>query len=248
MKTLLPWIGLFCSLFAVAYCQPTPESQKPVVIFDYCGVVARPDNEKLFLFLEQSLQLPASKLAHVLESRRQARAKGVSEDQFWNQYAAATNTKLPLNWTEKLDAARVSALRPNPKMIKLAQTLTSQGYRVALFSNVPKAQSTIMKAMDQYFDPIVLSSDIGAGKSKKETLQLLFQRLNAQPQKCLLIDDSAETVTLARELDMKGLVFTSVDQLQADLNGMRILELSALSRQALKICNKGNDAAIARAE
>jgi putative hydrolase of the HAD superfamily len=218
-KIIITLIALLSSLFAVFPCQATQEQKKPIIVFDFGGVIAEQNKEMLFLFLERSLHLSPPQLVHVLKNLRQARARGISDEQFWSEYAAATKTKLPQNFATTFSAFKQSTVRLNPKVIDLVKTLRSEGYQVALLSNSQKSQAKIIKdkGLQNYFDPLVLSCEIGVEKPNLEAYRILLKRLETEPKECILIDDCSENIQAAQKAGMEGILFQSIEGLQAEL-------------------------------
>jgi epoxide hydrolase-like predicted phosphatase len=236
MKKVLLLISLLSSsLFAPSPCHTDPEHPKPIIVFDFGGVIAEIDNDALFFYLQRSLNLSPAQATQLLTKLRESRAKGVSEEEFWKEYAASTNTALPANWTESFDAVKQSAVRPIPRMIELVKTLKAQGYRVAMLSNVQKHQAKVVrdKGLHLYFDPLILSCEIGVEKPKMEAFQILVQRLHARPQDCIMIDDTPENIQAARQLGMDVILFQSVEGLQAELKRRNIPDYSQNGREGL---------------
>ena len=219
MKKILTLALLFSSFFFSLSCNEAHERPKPILVFDFGGVIAEADKEALYLHLQRALNCSRPQVAQVLDHLRESQAKGISEEEFWKDYAASTNTSLPQNWNETLDIAKQSAVRPIPRMIELVKTLKGQGYRVAMLSNVQKHQAKVIrdKGLYLYFDPLVLSCEIGVEKPKIEAFQILLQRLQAKPQDCIMIDDSSENIRAAQQLGMSFILFQNVEQLQAEL-------------------------------
>ena len=48
--------------------------------------------------------------------------------------------------------------------------------------------------------------------------QEALEKAHALPEQCIFIDDSADNVHAARELNIKAFIFTTVDKLQQDLS------------------------------
>ena len=225
-KALFLFFAALSSFFFLSIEGAEPEHKKPILVFDFGGVIAEADNEVVFTYLERSLSLSRNEVMHVIAQLRESRIKGVSEEQFWNEYATSTNMTLPEKWIESLNAVQQSAIRPNSRMIEMVKRLKAMGYRIALLSNVQKHQAKIVRdtGLYLYFDPIVLSCEIGVEKPNIEAYQILLQRLHAVPKECIMIDDSSENIQSAQRLGMGTILFQSTDSFFAELKRRNIPE------------------------
>lgn len=224
-KALIAFVAVLSSLFA-PICGLEQERPKPILVFDFGGVIAEADYEVLYLHLERALNLSRPQVMQIVSQLRDSRLKGVSEEQFWKDYAASSNTSLPENWMETLETVKQSAVWPIPRMIELVKKLKSLGYRVAMLSNVQKHQAKIVRdtGLYLYFDPLVFSCEIGVEKPNIEAYQILLQRLHAKPCQCIMIDDSPENIEAAKRLGMGTILFQSVDGFFAELKRKNIPE------------------------
>ena len=225
-KALFLLVTIMGSLFCISARETCHELPKPILVFDFGGVIAEADNDVLFAYLERALHLSRSEVVQVIERLRASRLQGVLEDQFWKDYALSANITLPENWMESLDAVKQSAVRPNQRMIELVKKLKSFGYRVALLSNVQKHQAKIVrdKGLYLYFDPLLFSCEIGVEKPNIEAYQILLQRLHAKANECIMIDDSPENIQAAQRIGMGTILFQSVESFQAELKRRNIPE------------------------
>ena len=67
------------------------------------------------------------------------------------------------------------------------------------------------------FDPIVLSWEVGASKPQRRIFEVLIETLALPPSEILLIDDVEANIRAARELGLRGHVFTNAQTLRRDL-------------------------------
>jgi HAD superfamily hydrolase (TIGR01509 family) len=227
MKNII--ISLFvaaASLLCASGFAHEREHVKPILVFDFGGVIAEADHEVLYVYMEQALHLSRSDVLQVIGQLRESRTRGVPEDQFWKEYAISANIILPENWLESLDAVKQSAVRPNQRMIEEVKKLKALGYRIALLSNVQKPQAKIVrdKGLYLYFEPIVLSCEIGVEKPNVDAYQILLQRLHAKANECIMIDDSPENIQAAQRIGMGVILFQSVESFQAELKRRNIPE------------------------
>ena len=110
--------------------------------------------------------------------------------------------------------------------IPLIQGLHDAGYQVFYLSNYSK------KAYDEcgeslafmpYMDGGVVSFQVGLTKPDPRVYQLFLERYGLTANECLFIDDTAENVTVARELGFSALEFKSYGDLLTALEKQGIV-------------------------
>jgi putative hydrolase of the HAD superfamily len=67
------------------------------------------------------------------------------------------------------------------------------------------------------FDVLVWSYQLRIAKPDPAIYRHLLKELGVRPDEALFIDDKRENIEAARALRMKGLIFTTIAQLRADL-------------------------------
>lgn len=99
-------------------------------------------------------------------------------------------------------------------------------YKLGILSNSMSPYfNTITRdlGLDEIFDEIVISSEIGHVKPEPEAYQEILTRFNVLPSEVLLIDDNTQNIKGAGKLGIDGYIFTSNQDLQLDfknrLNG-----------------------------
>jgi HAD superfamily hydrolase (TIGR01509 family) len=96
----------------------------------------------------------------------------------------------------------------------------SQKYKLALVSNAPSKLIRGILAendLEQYFDAIVVSSEVGMVKPSPEIFHLALERLQASPAESVFIDDNIRHVEGAKKVGIRAVQFKSAVQLRADL-------------------------------
>ncbi|NMB56748.1 HAD-IA family hydrolase [Candidatus Beckwithbacteria bacterium] len=73
--------------------------------------------------------------------------------------------------------------------------------------------------LDKYFSLLLNSAQIGVRKPDKEIFLLACQKLEANPDECLFIDDSEKNVVGAQQAGLKGIVYNP------DKHGLFLQEL-----------------------
>jgi FMN phosphatase YigB (HAD superfamily) len=106
----------------------------------------------------------------------------------------------------------------NPTLA-LARRLKSR-YKLVLLSNTDVMRYAYIEGtfpQIQIFDAYVLSFRVGRMKPDPEIFREALRRAGTVPERAVFIDDLAANVEAARGLGITGIVFTSPEDLEADL-------------------------------
>lgn len=120
---------------------------------------------------------------------------------------------------EEVDAIGKARHVLSPAMIELVMSLR-KSYKTALLSNVGHSvMDTIFTSqqLDDLFDVVILSADVGTVKPYPEIYELTASRLALQPEECIMIDDSVRNIEGAEMTGMKGILYGSAEQVKADI-------------------------------
>ena len=93
-------------------------------------------------------------------------------------------------------------------------------HRMVLLSNTNDMHFTLAEqrySLLKHFDEYVLSYRVGAMKPHPRIYQQAIAAAGCAPEECFFVDDLEENVAAARREGIDAAVFTSLDQLQADL-------------------------------
>ncbi|MCR4260884.1 MAG: HAD family phosphatase [Candidatus Colwellbacteria bacterium] len=71
--------------------------------------------------------------------------------------------------------------------------------------------------LNQLFDVITISGEIGYAKPDKEIYLATIKSLNVSPSDCIFVDDNPKNIAVAQVLGMTGVLFTSVADLKSEL-------------------------------
>lgn len=107
----------------------------------------------------------------------------------------------------------------NEPVVEYAREL-HKTYKIAMLSNVgPDLIERLFteREQEELFDTIVLSSKEGLVKPHPGIFQLTADRLGVAPGECIMIDDLSRNVVGADAAGMRGIQFTSLDNLKTDL-------------------------------
>lgn len=109
----------------------------------------------------------------------------------------------------------------NEDVIDIIQTLQDAGYMTPSLSN---ATFESMRACEylgfyKYFNPMVVSEEIGVKKPDRKAYEIAIERIGMQPDECVFVDNKKTNVVAAEDFGMKGIHFKNAKQLKKDLKG-----------------------------
>jgi len=113
-----------------------------------------------------------------------------------------------------------SWLHINQATMTWAAQLRRAGIRLALLSNMPFEIARYIESncpWVSYFDPLIFSCDLGSVKPELAIYKSCLARLNILPDKALFIDDRAENVAAAAQLEIPGLVFDDMEKISGEV-------------------------------
>jgi len=112
------------------------------------------------------------------------------------------------------------AIVPNEKIIEFIKKLHSK-YRLVMLSN---NDEVTVKNLEEHhndmlnlFDKKYFSHELKMRKPNLKFFRYVLDDLNTSPSECVFIDDKQKNVDGAKECGMKGIVFSSVNQLKKEL-------------------------------
>ncbi|MEK6910025.1 MAG: HAD family phosphatase [Candidatus Aenigmatarchaeota archaeon] len=191
------------------------------VIFDYGGVTGKEPNENetcLAIAKRCGLGYDFVKSKYNL-FEAQFVTNGISKKEFYARLAHSLGVSAkdvgPV-WDVKYFQQKPKL---NRKVVKIAGTLKSSGYKLALLSNVFPHRDTILKKHGCYkfFPNIILSSKVRLKKPDKKIYEYAIEKLKVKANECLFVDDREKNINGAKKVGMRAILFKNADQLEKDL-------------------------------
>ena len=108
----------------------------------------------------------------------------------------------------------------NIQLFELIKELR-KSYKTALLSNISSEGLQIRfpnNELEQYFDTVVASGDVGMAKPDPRIYVLTCERLRVSPKEALFIDDIPEYVEAARAEGLTGIVYDDLYSFRSQLN------------------------------
>ena len=109
-------------------------------------------------------------------------------------------------------------------MKELVEGLKKNNYKLAILSNSDLLNSNgyTEKGWYSYFDPLILSHEVGFAKPAQEIYDVALEKIETPAKECLFIDDQEDVLVPARNMGMKTILYKSVDQLKEELDKLDI--------------------------
>ncbi len=113
-----------------------------------------------------------------------------------------------------------------PGAVKILKELKDAGYPLAVLSNW--SAETFPKVWDRFeflgwFNPIVISGEVGLIKPGSEIFQYLLNKINKDAANCIFIDDTLPNIQMAEELGFEAILYSSPMELRTRLEQLNIL-------------------------
>lgn len=174
------------------------------LVFDVMGViftVGDDTNELLVPYVKQFA--PSLTCEKINQAYLEASLGNLSSRGFWETLGLGENyPQIEQNYLE-------SQLTLDADFPAVAQKLQKE-YHLALLSNDVSEWSAYLRKkydLNQYFEEIVISGDVGLRKPDKAIYELLLRRLQCRPENSVFIDDRHKNLIPAMRAGMKTIQF-----------------------------------------
>jgi HAD superfamily hydrolase (TIGR01509 family) len=121
-----------------------------------------------------------------------------------------------------VDAVPLQGVKLAPGADSALARLKRKGFRLAIVSNVthepPQAIHGVIEkhGLDRRFDVVVLSTDVGRAKPRREPFRKALEQLGAAPGRTVHIGDAAVDFQGARAAGLRPLLFTGLNRWKPD--------------------------------
>jgi putative hydrolase of the HAD superfamily len=192
------------------------------VVFDYGMVLTGPPDPAAYEALQRISGLNAERLEHFYWADRHAYDEGkLTGLAFWQKIVSDAGLSLDEAAIAELNGwdARMWTTQ-NPAMVAWQAALRERGLLTAILSNMgDSVHESIERAYEWIagFDVRVWSYQLKVAKPDAAIYEHALDLLGTRPEETLFLDDKPVNIEAAHALGMKGLVFSDVDRLRADL-------------------------------
>ncbi|HEY2004730.1 MAG TPA: HAD family phosphatase [Candidatus Saccharimonadia bacterium] len=181
------------------------------LIFDFFDVI-RTDAYKAWL--------ASNKIPHegpYFDASHQQDIGAITTEQFLTTLSELTGREVTF---EEVDGAATV----DNAVVNIVSKLSKE-YKMALISNAPSKLIRGILAennLEQYFDVIVVSSEVGMVKPSPEIFHLALKKLHVAPAESVFIDDNIRHVEAAANIGINSTQFKSAEQLKTDLTQLGV--------------------------
>jgi putative hydrolase of the HAD superfamily len=123
-----------------------------------------------------------------------------------SEFAARFGPRLGIEETDGLIGRMFGGLGPDHEMIDAVRRLRGTGVRTGLISNSWGTGIYEPRVLDELFDAVVISGEVGLHKPQPEIFRLGAERLGVEPGACVFVDDLRENVAGAEAVGMTAIL------------------------------------------
>jgi epoxide hydrolase-like predicted phosphatase len=198
------------------------------IAFDYGGVIEITDStyKELHQKIANYLQVTLENWLEVYHSLNHLSATGKSS---YQEVYALTAQKLGASDTQlahiyEINDENYKTRKINVELIEIIKDLRNKNYKIGLISNnnIELRQKMINQNIIDYFDAVVVSSEVGYQKPQPEIYNILFKELGVSSNEIILVDDSNRPLQGAKDLGCTPLLYKNNKQLIEDLSTLGI--------------------------
>ena len=124
-------------------------------------------------------------------------------------------------------------LRLEPRMIEAVRRAHEAGIKTALLSNSWGMDLYPADLLEELFDEVVISGEVGKRKPEADVFALAARGLGVEPGECVFVDDVRTNIEAAEAIGMRGVLHEDVDATLAELERLLGVELRPEDRDAV---------------
>jgi len=110
-----------------------------------------------------------------------------------------------------------AGIGPEPAMVDAVRTVRSAGVATGLISNSVGSSIYDQAVLDELFDAVVISGEVGLHKPQPEIYLLGAERIAVAPARCAFVDDLRENCAGAEAVGMTAVLHRGADGTRAEL-------------------------------
>lgn len=194
------------------------------IIFDYGGVISKPQNEDCVANMIKLLSIDDEDVFRkVYRSFRPEYDSGLLNGVvYWTKITNYFGLKSNEEIINKLiEQDTFSWVTVNQDMIDYIELLNSKEIQLAILSNMTLETLNYMKREFnwlKFFDQCVFSCNIKMNKPNRDIYQYCVRQMNLKPEECVFIDDTYENIVEAEEYGINTIWYENIEKLKQTLN------------------------------
>jgi HAD superfamily hydrolase (TIGR01509 family) len=204
---------------AAMYSITTPVKS---IIFDFGGVLVKPDEDRLITYLANSFKVSENEIRALQVKDLQWIRVNEIEFGIWKKFAKERfNLDLSNTWRQDYEAEKIKAVKELPGIRELLNDLRNKGYTLEMLSNFEEWMEPFLDRFgyrDQnLFSHLYLSYKIKKEKPSLDAYEYVLSDLKLQGNETIFIDDQFKNIEAAQKLGIDAIHFTSAERLRKDL-------------------------------
>lgn len=190
------------------------------IIFDMDGVIV--DSEPVHFKVEREL---LEELGGSITDEEHEEFVGTTDYHMWSTFKEKFNLQASVE--EMMDKKRsrfienIEEIELIPNFLEFIEGVLEKEYKLALASsNNKKAVGKIVEffELEKYFDFIISGEEVEKGKPNPEIFLTAAEKLDVNPENCLVIEDAETGVEAAKSANMKCIGFKARSDSKQDLS------------------------------
>jgi epoxide hydrolase-like predicted phosphatase len=198
-------------------------------LFDFGGVLTTPVWDSFAAFCEKE-GLDPDAVKHLFRTDPEALAllrkleTGEMEEE---EFETRFGERLGLDNPENLIDSLFAGMKPLDTMVTAVRDLRLGGIRTGLVSNSWSTGHYDRELLEQLFDAVLISGELGMHKPEPEIYRLASERIGVEPAGCVFIDDLRENCEGAEAVGMASIRHVDAAQTIAQLQDLTGVELAS---------------------
>jgi len=204
------------------------------VLFDFGGVLTTPVWDSFSAFCRsEGLDPDAVKNLFTNDPEALKLLRGLETGEMSEEdFEAEFGRRLGLESPERLIDSMFAGMKPVDSMVAAVRELRGAGIKTGLLSNSWSTGHYDRGLLEELFDGVVISGEVGLHKPQPEIYRLAAERVGVAPEDCLFVDDLRENCEGAEAVGMTPLRHREPDETIAKLAELTGVELSGAASAA----------------
>ncbi len=193
--------------------------------FDYGGVIAGISSSEFYSKVINFLNVDPQTFKEVYyKFNKLVNTNVLTPNDFWKKILEELN--IADKHDELMKLIKGLPIEIDKQVLGLVGQLKTNGYKVGLLSNntLDAAKQFRDTGFADHFDVALVSAEIGFSKPDPKAFEIFAERLGVSLSELIFIDDTERSLSTAKQVGFKPILFTGHDSLLIDLKvlGVRI--------------------------
>jgi len=196
------------------------------VFFDFGGVFVDRVGPATFRYASRLAKVPIKAIEfHYMQNHVPHQIGKENLKTCWRRIFEEMGMRPKERLIRKIVGSYRSFAKPRPAVFRIARELKARGIRVGLISDTCEEHANVnfRRGFYKYFDPLILSHEVGLKKPGAKIFRLALRRASSKASQSLFIDDYSTNIEAARGVGLRAVRFENSRQLRRDLKKLRIL-------------------------